>query len=273
MTVRTVRWALLFVLASATGSFAGGYSDDDHPWDDMSVRLGGFAMRFDTSARVDSTMGSIGTDLDLEADTNLDRDTVEIRLDGHVRFGKRHRLDYGVLSIRRNATRTIDQQIEFRDVVFDINSDLSTRLQNDLYKVAYRYDAVRRDRWDLGVSVGLSAFRIGLDLEATAAGGGPLVAEDEDFVAPIPTIGVHADIELARNWYFRAGGEFFDISIDDRQGDLLDVRGAVDWYPFRHWGFGIGFNRVRLGYESHRLPNVDVTYVYSGAMVYASYVR
>lgn len=266
--------AILLVLAmTASVAVADGYSSDDPPWNRFSVRLGGFSMRFDTSARVDSSLGGMGTNLDLEADTNLDRETVELRLDGHIRFGKRHRLDYGLLSFRRSATRTIDRQIEFGDITFGINADLTTRLQNDLYKLAYRYDVVRRPHWDLGFSFGISAFNFGMDLEAIPAGGGPLTAETEDFLAPIPTLGIHTDIELTKNLYFRAGGDFFNISVDGRQGDLLDVRAAVDWYPFQNWGFGIGFNRVRLGYESNRLPNVDFAYVYSGVLFYASYVR
>ncbi len=97
--------------------------------------------------------------------------------------------------------------------------------------------------------------------------------ESEDFIAPIPVLGLHADFRLAEKWYLRSGGEFFDVSVDDQSGSLTDVRASVDWYPFDHFGFGAGFNRSRLTYEDVAIPAIDVTYTYSGATFYVSYVR
>jgi hypothetical protein len=245
----------------------------EHPWNRLSVRLGGFAVRFDTSAQVDSETLGEGTGFNLESDTGLDKERTEGRLDGHVRLGRRHRIDYGALLLRRNAFRQIDEQIQFGDELFDVDAEVRTRFRNDIFKLAYRYDVVRRPRWDLGLSFGVSAFAVDMELEAMQAGGGMFSGETEDFIAPIPTLGLHTDVRLADDWYFRAGGEFFDVDIDDREGDLTELRAAVDWYPFRHWGFGAGFNRVELNYLDTRLPEVDFSYMYSGAMVYVSYVR
>lgn len=243
------------------------------PHNRFSARVGGFAVRFKTRARVDSETLGTGTDLDLEDDTTLDRSTTEARLDGHVRFGKRHRLDYGYVGFRRTGDRILDQQIQFGDEVFDINAQLTTEFKNDLYKLAYRYDVLRKPTWDLGLSFGFSAFAMDLGLQAIPAGGGTIVAESEDFIAPIPMLGVHTDVKLADEWYLRAGGEFFDVGVDDYEGKLTDTRIAVDWYPFRNVGFGIGFNRMRMTFEDTGLPSLDFTYIYSGTMVYVSFVR
>jgi len=243
------------------------------PYDRFSARVGGFAVRFNTSARVDSDTLGTGTELDLENDTALERSNTEARLDGHVRFGKRHRLDYGFIGLRRSGSRVIDQQIQFGDEVFEINAELTTRFKNDLYKLAYRYDVLRKPTWDLGLSFGISAFALDLGLEAIPAGGSALVAETEDFIAPIPMLGVHTDVKIAKDWYFRAGGEFFDVGVDDYTGKLTDTRAAIDWYPFRHVGFGFGINRMRMTFEDAGAPGLDFTYIYSGTMFYVSFVR
>jgi len=245
----------------------------DHLSDRFSVRLGGFAVRFKTSAQVDSETMGPGTGLDLENDTNLGRDETEGRLDGHFRFGKRHRIDYGFMAFERNALRVIDQEIQFGDVFFDIDAELKTKFSTNMIKLAYRYDLVRRPRWDLGLSFGVSAFDVDLEIAASILRGVGAVAESEDFIAPIPMLGLHTDVHLGGDWYFRASGEIFDVSVDNRQGDVSDIHGVFDWYPFEHWGFGIGFNRLRMSYDDSRVPNVSMTYVYSGTMAYISYVR
>ena len=243
------------------------------PFDRFSARLGGFAVRFKTSARVDSETLGIGDEFDLEGDTALDRSTTEARLDGHVRLGKRHRLDYGYIGFRRTGFRMLDREIQFGDDTFEFDAELTTEFKNDLFKLAYRYDVVRRPGWDLGLSFGLSAFAFDLGLQAVPAGGGAIIAENEDFIAPIPMLGLHTDVKLAKNWYFRAGAEFFDVDVDDFEGKVADTRAAIDWYPFQHFGFGVGFNRVHMTIEDTGLPGLDITYIFSGTMVYASYVR
>lgn len=288
---RILHSILLLALIAPTVTFAADANNDDEsdpapsieapqaaatkfrPWDRVAVRLGGFAVRFDTNVRVDSETLGVGTQFDLEDQTNLRRNKTQARLDGHVRFGKRHRLDYGAVLFRRSSSNTIDEQIQFGDTIFDVDVDVATRFKNDVYKIAYRYDVVRRPRFDLGLSFGFSAFVIDVGLEATGAGGGMVSAETEDFVAPVPVIGIHADVKLAQKWYLRTGGEFFDVSVDGVKGNLSDIRLAVDWFPFKHFGFGAGYNRSRLTYEDVAAPTVDVSYTYAGAMVYASYVH
>lgn len=210
---------LILVSTSIAPAVAGS-----RPWDRLAVRLGGFAVSFDTILRVDSETLGTGTEIDLENDTNLDRDKTESRLDGHFRFGRRHRIDYGAVLFRRSAFTTIDRQIQFGDTVFDVNAEVSTEFRNDVLKLAYRYDVLNRPAWDLGLNL-------------------------------------------------RTGGEFFDVRMSNQKGSLTDVRAAIDWYPFEHFGFGVGFNRTRLGYEDLGIPQVDVTYTYSGTNLYLSYVR
>ena len=270
-------YAVILALAVALmpATLAEDDRDDDRsgsrPWDRLAVRLGGFAVSFDTNIRVDSDTLGVGTEIDLEDDTNLDRNKTEANLSGHISFGRRHRLEYGAVLFRRSASTTIDRQIQVGDTVFNVNADVVTEFRNDVIKLAYRYDVVRRPAWDLGLLFGVSAFITDLTLSANAAGGG--MVEKEDFVAPMPVLGLHADVRLAKKWYLRARGEIFDFRLDDQKGSLNDGSVAIDWYPFKNVGFGFGFNRSRLSYEDLGTPEIDVTYTYSGTTLYVSYVR
>ena len=266
---------LALAVALMPATLAEDDRDDDRsgsrPWDRLAVRLGGFAVSFDTNIRVDSDTLGVGTEIDLEDDINLDRNKTEANLSGHISFGRRHRLEYGAVLFRRSASTTIDRQIQVGDTVFNVNADVVTEFRNDVIKLAYRYDVVRRPRWDLGLSFGVSAFITDLTLSTTTAGGG--MAEKEDFVAPIPVLGLQADVRLAKKWYLRTRGEIFDVRLDDQKGSLHGGNASVDWYPFKNFGFGFGFNWSRLSYEDLGIPEIDVTYAYSGTTLYVSYVR
>ena len=265
--------ASCLVLAATTPASAEEAEPNRGSKDRFSISVGTFLVRFDTTVRVDSETLGRGTEIDLEEDTNLDREQTDVRLDGYYRIGKRHRLDYGAIFFSREASRTIDRTIQFGDTVFDVNGFLSTRFKNDVLKLAYRYSFVRNPRVEAGLTLGVSAFVVDLGMTGETAGGGAVSEETEDFVAPIPVLGLHADVALGKSWFFRTAGEFFDVSIDDREGSLSDVRAAFDWYPFKHVGFGVGFNRLRITYADLSAAEVDLTYAYSGTIFYLTYVN
>jgi hypothetical protein len=237
----------------------------------FSVSLGGFLVRFDTAVRVDSETLGTGTEIDLEDDTGLDRDKTDLMLDGYLRLGRRHRINFGARFLSRGTSIRIDEEIRFRDETFEIEALVSTEFSNDVFNLGYQYSFLRNDRVEVGASIGVSAFVVDVALSAEAEAG-EISVESEDFIAPIPVVGLHLDLPLGEKWSFRAGAEYFKVSVDEREGSLSDLSVSVDWQPFEHFGFGIGYNNVRLTYTDLSRAEVDFSYNFSGALVYATYV-
>jgi hypothetical protein len=255
-------------------ALAGGTQDNPSgrgTKDKFSISFGSYLVRFDTTARVDSEELGTGTEIDLENDTGLGRDETELALDGYYRFGKRHRVDFGAAFLSRGATSVIDETIQFEDQVFDIDALVTTKFSNDIVSLAYHYSFVRNPKIEAGVSIGFSAFMIDASLSAEGEGG-MVSRATEDFIAPIPVIGLDVDVPLGHDLFFKAGGEYFNISVDDWKGKLTNLNTSINWHPYEHWGFGVGYNRYKLKYEDLGIPQVDVELTYAGMTLYATYV-
>ncbi len=273
--------AALATLGLAAGQGAAEAGDPDNPFgrgkrDIVSVSVGGFLTSFNTTARVDSDQVSgSGTEVDLEDDTSLDREQSDLRLDGYWRFARKHRLEFGVFSLRRNANRVIDRQIEFGDTVFDVNGSLSSEFSTDLLKLAYKYSFVRNPRVDAGISFGLSTYKASVSLSGFGTVGtqtGTFSQEEEEVYAPVPLVGAHAEVKLGGDWYFKGSLEYFGVRVSDVEASLTDARADFHWYPFEHFGFGAGYNWVRLSYTNVSSTTVDLQYTYDGVMAYGTYV-
>jgi hypothetical protein len=256
-------------LALAGGAY--GNPSERGTKDKFSISLGGYLVRFNTTARVDSEELGIGTDVDLENDTGLGKDETELAIDGYYRFSKRHRIDFGTVLLSRGASRVIDETIQFEDQVFDIDALVTTKFSNDIVSLAYHYSFVRNPKVEAGVSIGVSAFMFDASLSAEGEGG-MIETAAEDFIAPIPVIGLDVDVPLGHDLFFKAGGEYFNIGVDDWEGKLTNLNTSINWHPYRNWGFGVGYNRYKLTYEDLALPQVDLSLTYAGMTIYATYV-
>jgi hypothetical protein len=265
-----------FVLLGFTAALA----DEENPFergskDLFSVSAGGFLMKFNSSAELDPENGGEGSDIDLENTLGLSDSTNRGRIDAYWRFARKHRLDFGGYLFNRTNSRELDERIHFGDTVYDVGAQVRTRFSTGLYKLSYRYSFVRNERIDFSASIGISAFVSRLRIE----GEGSVNGNSESFeqtskriVAPIPVLGAQMDLKIVKSLFFRLSGEWFHINISGIEGRFSDGRASLDWYPFKHFGFGAGYNRVGIGAKDTDGANYDLQYRFDGLLGYVTYV-
>ena len=73
----------------------------------FSLSVGAFLTERNSKARVDSTNGDRGTEVDLEDDLGLDNSDAVVRVDGFWRFAEKHRIDFSVFDLSRFASTPI----------------------------------------------------------------------------------------------------------------------------------------------------------------------
>jgi hypothetical protein len=243
-------------LAADPGSERGGIS------------LGVFITDRNTEGRLDSDTLGLGTVIDAEDDLGLDSSDTVARLDAYYRFNPRHRIDFSIFDLSRDATATIDESIQFGDEIFDINSTISSEYDLRIYKVAYTYSFLMRDNGYLGVTAGL--YVLSTDISLTESNTGQF--EADDLTAPLPVIGLRGSYQLTPRLMLRSSAELFTIEFDDVDGSLVDFYVGLDYHFHDNFAVGLGYNNVSLDVDADGSDfQGALDWTYDGALLNVKY--
>ncbi len=237
-------------------------ADDDTKF---SLSVGVFLTDRNSKTRVDGTAGMDGTEVDLEGDLGLNRSDSVFRIDGYYRFSQKHRLDFSVFDLSRSASKAIQKDIQWNDTLFPIDTIVDSDFDLAIYKIAYTWSFMRKDKGYLGFTAGLYIADFGTRLEAEAIGE----LESNGVTAPLPVIGLRGQYDFTEKLSFRASGEIFALEYEDYSGSFYDIYAGLDYQFFKHVAIGIGVNSVKLnvGISKDRF-NGDIDWRYDGGLVF-----
>lgn len=100
------------------------------------------------------------------------------------------------------------------------------------------------------------------------------VSEAASFTAPLPVVGLRADIALTPKWFIRFGSELFYLEYDNFKGSLLNSSIRLEYHPWKRVGFGAGVESFRLNVEAegNDYPGIDfkgnIEFNYTGLELY-----
>jgi hypothetical protein len=245
------------------------------PWDKFSIGIGGFSSRTNSEIQLNSETLGLGAVIDLENTLNVERSFDSIRLDTFYRFGetRRHQVELHIFESKRNGDRTLTEDLQIGDKVFPAGSTLHSELDLTFINVDYAYAFFQDDRVRIAVSGGLHSTKVGLKIDTTSGS----ISESESFTAPLPTVGLRLDVSLAEKWKLRSAANLFYIEYDNFTGGLADTYLGVEWNPFQHVGFGLGYNSITYrvegdGTASNGLDyNGQINMDINGLLFYARY--
>lgn len=233
-----------------------------------AVNLGAFITDRDSSTRINAETGEIGTDVDLEKDLGLDRSDSVFRIDGHYKFNDRHRIDASWFDLSRSSTRQIDREIEWNGSEYTLGATVNSAFDLDIYKLAYTWSFLRREKGYLGASAGLYIADFAVSLDAPAINQ----REVGDGTAPLPVVGLRGEYQLTDRWTFRASGELFVLEYNDWDGSLYDIYAGIDYRLTKHFSVGLAVNSVtfEIGVSRQNFRG-NVDWGYSGGLIFLQY--
>jgi hypothetical protein len=233
----------------------------ESPWETYGISGGVFISDLNTSFRIGT---GVGVDIDVEKLLGLDSTNTVFRIGGLWRFSdnQRHRVDLSWFAFHRSGTRTVDQQIEFENnegetITIDAGTEVEAFFDIDIYQLAYSYSFLQDKRIDLAGILGLYIMPINFGIEVA----GVVDAEGEqNFTAPLPTLGFRLDVALTPKWYFRSGTQLFYLEYEQFKGSLLAALTAVEYRPWTHVGLGLGADSFKLRAEAdgEDYPAIDL---------------
>jgi hypothetical protein len=275
MIAYIVRGVLLAGLVSLAGGAFAAPVPTGGQWDKFNISIGGFTSRSNSNLQLNNTNTGVGVVIDLENTLNVDSSFDTVRLDTLYRWGQtdRHQIEFHYFANNREGTRTLDQDLTIGNEFYPAGTTLTTNLDLSFGNIDYAYAIVQNDNVRLSLSGGLHITGVGLTIDSA----GFKVQEEESFTAPLPVIGFRLDVALAKNWKLRGRTDVFYLEFDNFTGGLADTYMGVEWNPFKHVGFGLGYNNVTYKVEGDGSdPNgmdfngkIDMTV--SGLLLYARY--
>jgi hypothetical protein len=267
---------VLVLLGTVQPLIADDYTNRN-PWEKFSFNAGAFLTATNTSLRFGS---GLGVSVDLEEALDMSTENSVYRFGGYWRFtnNRRHRLGLSWFSLHRSARKTVTDQIVIEphgggeDIIVVPGTEVKSKFNLDIYQLNYSYSIIQDDRLDFAAQAGLYIMPISFSLSAS---GLAKTEADQSFTAPLPEIGLRFDLLIAPKWYLRTGSQVFYIEYEDYTGSLLDVQSAIEYNPWKHVGFGIGFDVFKLALEANgneAIPGMDlrgnVAFQYVGAILY-----
>ena len=233
------RWLwTVFLVAGSIPAYA-----QNHPLlsDTFRATLGGFYAESNTAARLSSSTGGAGADVNFEDALGLEDRKWVAEFGAYWRISERWRVDLDYVRLSRSATRVLGQQITWGDNIFNVGQEVTSTLTITDTRAAAGYSFFRTP--DKEVGLGLGVHMLGYKASIDAGGGG---ARSESVSAPLPVLSLYAQFALTDTWALSTRSDWLSVEYDKYSGSIRASRFDVVYQPLKHVAVGIGFHTLNL---------------------------
>ena len=242
--------ALALVLSSALASAqepqrGGGYLTDRY-----SLTVGVFALRPETTVRLDSPGGRFGTTLRMEDDLGLDDKATAADLTFSVRIGERHRIELEQFGIDRSGERSNLRTITVGRDTYDVGLQLESEFDMNVTRLGYAYSFVRDNNKEVGIHVGVHVTDMAMRVTAAVRPITESTQEIGNTTAPLPVIGAQGAYRFLPRWTMRGRAQLFRLAAGDYEGAINHLAIAFEHATFEHVGIGVALDYFEVDLES-----------------------
>jgi hypothetical protein len=248
--------------------------------DRFQIDAGYFHLNASSTLRLQDTVGA-ATDVGFERDLGVPKTTNTFWLDTTVRVGRRHQFKVGYISFMRNGTPySLTRDFTWNDKVYTAGLTADGSIKTDLLTTYYRFAIVKRDRFEIGPAAGLGYLKLSAAIAAQGSltlPGGQVssVSYNDSGSLGVPTgdLGGFFNAWLAKRVVLRGDFLYLFVKPGDWDARVKDGRLAVDFYPWRHVGFGVQYKYNEYQYDQKiQKASLGGTIAYQGAQIYGSFL-
>jgi hypothetical protein len=256
---------------------ADGKRDYQGPDDKWFLSVGSYITDFKTDASVGAG-GVFGAFFRAEDDLAVDENQAVLASSARYRFNKKHAIGGGIWSLNRDGSTIIEEDLEIDGVLYSAGAQVDTEFDTGLVRVDWRYSLFSTDRGEAGFLVGLSAYQFDLAFEGigTLTSGGmggstEFFATEEEFLAPLPTVGFFLQYALGRSWLMRAEASWLDLEVGDLEGQVTQTHLSFEWLFTRRFALGGALNGGDISVRDTGDEPYVVDFDQSGFYVFLSF--
>lgn len=256
-----MRFVMGGAIAAALLAFpaAGSAQPAAGPWnglpDRFQVDAGYFRVSADTRLRYEGPAGGSG-EIDFEDDLGLDPSVNTFWVDARWRVGRRHQLQLGFTqSSRDRESATIARDFVWGGETYTAGLTVSPESSAKILGGYYRFAIVRRDRFEVGPTVGVGYLWLDARIRSTASisgpgGSGSQTLDERASVGSITgAVGGYAEAWPAKRLVLRGDFLYVSVNLEDSEASVVDWRLAVNWYFARRLGVGVQYKYNEYRYD------------------------
>lgn len=208
-----------------------------------------FLPKVDSEIQVTRTGSATpGTAVDLESVLGLDDNEGLPAFNAGARIGRNFVVVAEYYVIGRDATTTLDRNIVVEDVTYPINAEVTTGFDTDIYRLTLGYSFYHKDNVEFGAAIGLHATAFEVSVTGDGSVGGAPVAggavRKQDFLAPIPTVGVYGSAMIADGVVLSGRFDWLSLDIGDYDGSLTNTLASLSYQLFDNVAIGAMYRYV-----------------------------
>lgn len=262
------------LLAAASIPVYAQSSADVHPQltSTFFADLGVYFPRRNLKLGVNGTVTGENDSIDFDEGLKLGRSDATFALDFGWRFGEKWSFLAQYFESSGTSSAVLDEDIEWRDVVFGAGSSVSAGQDFTLLRTFFGRSFDSADYQDFGVGLGLHILEIGAFIEGNAIVNGVpggLRQEGASATAPLPNIGGWYTYSISPSWAFHSRLDWFGASFGDYDGRLINASVGINYNLKERFGLGIHYNHFELDVDVSKTNwHGDVKLSYSG--IYAN---
>jgi len=238
-------FACLVLLASAVGAGADEPTTNPTLTSDWQFSVGTAFTKNDPRIGL-ARDGQRVTLIDLDA-LGVDADDNDFYFSATWQAPKRWRLDFTTYVSKIDGGLFTDRDYVYGDIEIPAGSGIAVDTSSRFYILNAHYAIWQKPRWEAGVGFGIYALEWEGGLALVEGGEGEVLRrEAEDFLAPLPTLGLFARYAFTDRLAGRVGVDWLSANIDDYDGEVLAFAAGLDWWFSERWGVSAGINLVEL---------------------------
>jgi len=265
--------AVALAAVPARAQTASGYSDLPERF---RIDAGGFRIAADTKLKY-RLGGQPGDVIDFESETGLPNNATTLWLDGTWRVGRRHQLSLNYTrSNRKGESRTLTRDITWGDQVLSAGLTVQSENSADIFTGYYRFAIVRKDRFEIGPTLGIGHLSLNATIRATGSVGGGTsgtISQTGHTGSVTGDVGGYFAGWLGRRVVMRGDLLYIIVKPENSEASVTDGRLGLYWYPWRRVGLGAQYKYYKFRYERSALSTtLGGSVTFQGAQGYVSFL-
>ena len=207
--------------------------------------------RMDTVLRNDRSLTEPGTEVSAEDTLGMDDELNQGTIEMMIRLQPRHRLRADYLKFTRTGDAVMDELIIFGDNNFFPGERVVSEMDLRTLGLTYAYSIFRRERWELGLGLGVHL----IEIKGEAGVPARFVSEEFDAAGPFATAEIDGTWLITKRFSFNARAQYMTAASGETDGSLGKFHADVQFRASPNLAFGLGYTLLTMKVDSSEVDD------------------